>query len=346
MKPPARFVLAAAFAAAVSFVVADTSLAQSTQTPSDVDVSKYNPSERAYNQAARVYGFLHGQHLVLQTMKKQFPAYDVALTQIEAGFDAEYGWPQPKAEAILRTLGPEAFKKLNKEYIAPVEKLAKRKYTQQEVAAFAVEMQERTKGTINLPDILQNIRWLQYAGRPAREMNDRKTVRFSSSNHAKSAGLEVALSAPASWLQSEGERPHVVQQWLSQNGSGDMNVSLLIKADDRLKALQEADIVEMKGDDGKGFVGDNDTVLETKFVHIDGAPAIRVDFVATRDSAVGEITSFSRSYFIIQPGALIQLSCGVGRMKTEREISEKRFPVLQDLCEQVAITLTIANRQQ
>ncbi|MBY5453910.1 hypothetical protein HFO91_30495 [Rhizobium leguminosarum] len=344
MKSHARLVLAAAFATAV-FAVADISLAQSTQTPADVDVSKYYVSERAYNQAARVYGFLHGQHLVLQTMKKQYPAYDPELTEIEAIFDAEYGWPQPKAEAILRTMGAEAFKKMNKEYVAPVEKLAKRKFSQQEVAAYAVEMQDRTKGTIKLPDILQNLRWLQYAGRPAREMNDRKVVRFSSSNHPKAAGVDVALSAPASWLQSEGDRPHVVQQWLSQNGSGDMSVSLLIKADNRLKGgLQEADIAEMKADDGKGFVGDNDTVLETKFVHIDGAPTIRIDFVGTRDSAVGEITSFTRSYIIIQPGALVELACRVGRMKTQKDISEKRFPVLQDLCEQVAITLSIANR--
>jgi hypothetical protein len=346
MRPHARLVLAAAFVTAVSFAVAETSLAQSTQTPADVDVSKYNLSERAYKQAARVYGFLHGQHLVLQTMKKQYPAYEPGLTEIEAIFDAEYGWPQPKAEAILQTMGPEAFKKMNREYLAPVEKMAKRKFSQQEVAAYAVEMQERTKGTINLPDILQNLRWLQYAGRPAREMNDRKTVRFSSSNHSKSAGIDVALSAPASWLQSEGDRPHVVQQWLSQNGSGDMVVSLLIKADDRLQGFQEADVIEMMSDGGKGLVGDNDTVLSSKLVHIDGAPAIRMDFISTRDNAVGEITSFNRAYFIIQSGAFIHLGCGVARMKTEKDISEKRFPALQDLCEQVAITLSIANRYQ
>jgi hypothetical protein len=321
------------------------SFAQSTQTAAEVDLSRYVLNERAYKQAANVYGFVHGQRLVLQTMKRQFPAYAPSLSQIEASFDASYNWPQPKAEAILRNLGTASFEKLRKEYIDPSEKPLKRNYTPQEVDAFVTRMKERIAGKFDVPDVAQNMGWLQYGGRPATEMLDRKTVTFTTAGHPKSGGIDVSISAPASWLQKEGERPQILQQWASQNGSGDMNISLAIKSDEGLVGIQEKDVSELFADTkGRPFVRAEDEVLDSKIVHIDGAPSIRMDYITAREIAGHELTYFFRNYSIFQSGAMIQLSCTVARPKEERKIAEQRFSSVQDLCERVVLTLSISNR--
>ncbi len=338
--------LLAAFTTAAAIGQA-SALAQASRTPDQVDLSQYVLSERAYKQAARIYGFLYGQHRAIDTMKKQFPDLAPTFASLEAQFDAAYGWPQTTATAIVDTLGTKTVAKLNSDFLRQTDALVDRTFTQQEAMTFAAEMQERINGNFTTGDIIQNLRWLHYAPHPIEELVDGYAVSFNTASHPKAAGLNVTLSAPASWQQLEGDKPHIVQQWLSQNGSGDMNISLLARSVPELKGVQDADVQALIDDGGgKGLIGKDDEVLGVQLVHLDTLPTVRLDAVLTREIAGSELTTYIRYYMMYGNGYFVQLSCGVGRLQSEREKTAKRFPALKDLCERMAMGITVANRWQ
>lgn len=68
-------------------------------------------------------------------------------------------------------------------------------------------------------------------------MTDRKTVPYTSEGNPKAKGVNFSLSAPISWRQNEGDRPNIVQKWASQNGSGDMCMSVMVKRNDYVRGL-------------------------------------------------------------------------------------------------------------
>jgi hypothetical protein len=52
------------------------------------------------------------------------------------------------------------------------------------------------------------------------EFRNDQAARFNSRGHAKSLGVNFTLRYPRSWRAKEGERPHVLQNFVSTDGSG------------------------------------------------------------------------------------------------------------------------------
>ncbi|TLX17186.1 hypothetical protein [Rhizobium sp. MHM7A] len=323
-----------------------TATAQESVQSEAVDVSNYVPSELAYKQAARVYGFLYGQHRAAETLSSQYPQLAGQLSSLEQQFAATYGWPEARAKALVATLSHSAISDLHKKHLSKVDQAMARRFSAQEATTFASELQGRLEGKID-PEVLKNILWLKYASRPVAEMVDGYTVRYNSSNHPKSKGIEFSLSAPISWRQVEGDRPNTVQQWTSQNGSGDMSFSVLVKSSEELRGITEKDVEDLVAQGGaRDFLGAADELIASKFVHIDGAPTVMIDAAITREMIGKEIGMQTRIYNIFQDAALLQLNCSVGRPVQERTIAVKRFSMVKDLCDRVAISFSIANRYQ
>lgn len=323
-----------------------TAAAQESVQSEGVDVSNYVLSELAYKQAARVYGFLYGQHRAAETLSRQYPQLAGQLSALEQQFAATYGWPEAKAKAIVATLGNSAISDLHKKHLSKVDEAMTRQFTVQEATTFASELKGRLDGNID-PEVLRNILWLKYASRPVAEMVDGRTVRYNSSNHPKAKGIEFSLSAPISWRQREGDRPNTVQQWTSQNGSGDMTFSVLVKSSQELRGITDKDVEDLVAQGGaRDFLGPTDELVASEFVHIDGAPTVMIDAAMMRETAGKEIGMQTRIYSIFQDSSLLQLSCSVGRPVAEKPIAEKRFSMVRDLCERIALSFSIANRYQ
>ncbi|RJP31871.1 MAG: hypothetical protein C4547_15005, partial [Phycisphaerales bacterium] len=53
-----------------------------------------------------------------------------------------------------------------------------------------------------------------------REFIDGRRLTFSTKDHPKARGANFTIAYPSSWKAAEGERPHIVQKFVSEGGRG------------------------------------------------------------------------------------------------------------------------------
>lgn len=61
---------------------------------------------------------------------------------------------------------------------------------------------------------------LAQAADPAREFLEGSHTTFSTKGHAKAKGVNLTITYPNSWAAAEGERPNIVQKFVSEGGRG------------------------------------------------------------------------------------------------------------------------------
>jgi hypothetical protein len=63
-----------------------------------------------------------------------------------------------------------------------------------------------------------------------RQFQEGKTIKFTVLGHAKSKGANFSIKYPQSWMAKEGERPNMVQNFVSDNGKGSEVANITTKA--------------------------------------------------------------------------------------------------------------------
>jgi hypothetical protein len=110
-----------------------------------------------------------------------------------------------------------------------VESLAKLSWTQPQAQQFIGEVRERAKGNIPSPTLETLLLFNPiYQKRPEQEFLDGYRYRYSSASEHKARGLDFTIELPKTWLAKEGNRPHVLQKFVSQNGRGPQLVILFV----------------------------------------------------------------------------------------------------------------------
>jgi hypothetical protein len=339
----ARFSQLASMALIINSGLIATAVGQGPAGIGSVNTSDYNLNELAYKQAAGVYGYTYSQRVSLNAMKEQYPQFASELTRLEVLFDAQYAWPQARAEAVLDTMGVGILQKLRNEFLKPHESEWARQYSSEEVTDFSKEMKRRIKGDITSPGILSNMLWLRYATRPINEMVDGNERKFESAGEPKAQGVDFSLRIPSSWKEEDGDRPHVVRMWTSQNGSGDMTIIALVVKNEELRGITKYDLDALyAADAGRSFVPTGGTLLTSKVVTIDAAPALLLDFSTEQENLGASVSMRIRSYQLFVDDAIVQLQCAVGRAADDRDTVKDRFISVSELCDRVASTLVIA----
>lgn len=149
----------------------------------------------------------------------------------------------------------------------------------------------------------------------AKEFTSGNHTKFSTAGHPKSKGLNMELSYPNSWLAKEGERPNIVQKFISDGGRG-LEMALVITKSLPLPkgtVIPENELkkfftpAEMKKGIPPGY-----KFLSTKPTTIDGVPAGILEYSMQQDRA-GEAVFFQIiSYNFILGTTMVQLQCAVG----------------------------------
>jgi hypothetical protein len=121
-------------------------------------------------------------------------------------------------EHLITIMGKNYVEKLEKKISNQMQPMLEdiNKYTAQKTLQV---VQQRADGIIESP-FLEYILFVQYLSNPAREFYDGYRDSFRTKGHKKSQGIDLVLKIPKSWKSLEGERPHIVQKWVSQDGHG------------------------------------------------------------------------------------------------------------------------------
>ena len=163
--------------------------------------------------------------------------------------------------------------------------------------------------------------------------------RFSSQGHAKSPGLIFTIRYPRSWRAKEGERPHVVHNFLSNDGSGS-NCNVGVRALGSISQAQARAAVRPESlraqlPSGLVFLGGQSTTL-------DGAPAGEVE---TRQSVNRAGSAFQARTLIMMAVTgtnFFTLTCLVGA-PTEAE-ADRRYAAYLPLFRQIANSIVFPDQ--
>lgn len=148
---------------------------------------------------------------------------------------------------------------------------------------------------------------------------------YSPNGNPKALGLDFRIKYLSDWKVQEGERPHVVQKFISNTNQAQVSYGILVnKLPGEPMGRQEiddllADVEEMVPA-GCTFISKNPNLI------VDGERAALIEFKGIRTSeqtAVGlDIIIYTYSYNIIYKNYLIQLHFSVGGTKDTVALKE------------------------
>ena len=187
-------------------------------------------SHLAVKAISKAYGFVLGQHYSLARIESTYPEAAMQVELARLTFNSAFPGVEKKLEAeLIAALTEPKFKELRSEMINKIRPLlVKQAITPQLAQQFLDQVKARAKGDEMEPDVLRYLLAVLYAANPVAEFGDGFRQRFRTDGTGKSQGVRLILQLPRSWLAKDGERPHIVQKWISQGGDGDSMILLLM----------------------------------------------------------------------------------------------------------------------
>ena len=188
-------------------------------------------SQSSIKAISKSYGFILGQEFSLARVERTYPETAMQVELARVTFNSAFPDIKRKLEAELTAaLTAPKFKELRDgmdSKIRPM--LTKQQLTPQLAQQFLEQVKARAKGEEMEPDVLRYLLAVRYANNPVAEFGDGFRQRFRTDGSGKSQGVRLVLQLPRSWVAKEGERPHIVQKWTSEGGTGSSMIMLDIR---------------------------------------------------------------------------------------------------------------------
>lgn len=153
----------------------------------------------------------------------------------------------------------------------------------------------------------------------AKEFTDGNRTKFSTAGHPKSKGINMVLAYPNSWLAMEGERPNIVQKFISDGGQG-LELAVIIAKTLPLPAgtvISERELKEFYTPaQMKGMLPSGATFIHAERTKLEGLPAGILEYSMRGESAGKTIDSQFISYIFIYGTTMVFLQCAVSTGQT------------------------------
>ena len=166
-----------------------------------------------------------------------------------------------------------------------------------------------------------------------------QALRFDSRGHAKAQGLNFTIRYPRSWTIKEGERPHVVQNFVSTDGSG-ANCNIIVRDSGGMTPAQARASVRLEAmraelPEGMIYITGQSTTLDAHPAsELQGRKAVNRAGIAFETRIVLYATADGTNLFL--------LNCVVpGRTAAE---ADRRFAIFLPLFRSMANSIVFPNQ--
>lgn len=250
---------------------------------------------------SKALGFMIGQDMSLDYVEQYFPDLKVDVMAARAAFASHFG--QAK-QTIITDLNDIFGKAKTDELITQMTSsiaaaAAPAGLTRDQAVAFVGEVIERANGNIE-QQFLRPLLAAQYQGRPAQEFADGFRTRFTSKGHPKAGTLDFTIDLPSSWRWKEGDRPHVVQNFIASGrpAAGTELITVIdLNEEPEFAALPPGTKLDLTKDDVAGMLPDGASLLELQMTTLENRPAGLLTFDLIQDRLGTKL--YTRSVMII-----------------------------------------------
>jgi hypothetical protein len=172
----------------------------------------------------------------------------------------------------------------------------------------------------------------QAAQSPVAEFANGSVVRFSTRGHVKSKGAVFSMKVPKSWASLEGERPNIVQKFVSENGKGLEMAMIATKSIPSDVPFSKQDIRDILSADGqREMLPDGATFIAARSSLIEAEPAGVMEYTMRMQRADYDIHMHVLSLTFFQDRTMVQVQFQIGGLPEQRATVERKFVAFRPL---------------
>lgn len=185
------------------------------------------PTTAEVDALARAYGYLIGQQVTINKISAAFPEFNTLLSIYSNEFNSKFGYAFKQLSTELEKKMAGNFERFKNDLDKQSNNLHTN-MTRTDAEIFISELERRSKGIIDSP-VFETLLTYQFMNNPVREFTSGYVRQYTTAGHPKSEGLTLQARLPASWLKKEGNRPNVVNSFVSNNGKGDEMILFMVR---------------------------------------------------------------------------------------------------------------------
>ena len=264
----------------------------------------------------QAYGFYLGQNYSLSEISKKYPSVSGLALLAEKEFSVTFRSSIEGMDALMAKYAKSEWNKIKNQLTAQIaSSINIEQISETQARQFVELVRERAKGKIDSPVIETLLLFKSgYENNPEREFLDGYKYKYSTNGAGKAKGVAFSIESPKTWVAKEGDRPNIVQKFVSENGRGLELLLVLIKEVPLQpgETIKEKDVLEiLNPKDIQDFIPDGGVYINSGKLTLENLPGFWVHFkmdMARVKSTVGmEIIM----YTIFYKNKMIQIQGGV-----------------------------------
>jgi hypothetical protein len=162
---------------------------------------------------------------------------------------------------------------------------------------------------------------------------------FSTLNHKKSKGLNMEFAYPKGWVAKEGEKPNIVQKFVSESGMEMVAITVKTLPTPAGTKVTEEEMKEFFTEDAlREMVPDGAKVFMAKPTKVEGLPAGMIEYSVKAERLGVVVETHAINFMFIYGSNLVSVSFSVMGMPDSKIKVEDRVKELRP------IFLAMANR--
>jgi hypothetical protein len=292
---------------------------------------------------SKAYGFILGQEQSLSRIERTYPDAAMQVELVRLGFNSTFPDIKKKLEAeLVKALTQPKFKELQKELQEKIRQFqSKQQITPQLAEQFLGQVKARAKGEDMEPDVLMYLLAARYQNNPVAEFGNGFRQRYRTDGSGKSRGIRLVLQLPRSWLAKEGERPHIVQKWVSEGGTGN-NIIMLDIRDAEGSSPTKADMEQfVKSGEVRELAPEGGKVVDAGVLAMEKRFGYWAEMTVWQERAGLRMYQRTFLYQLFIDGKAVVLMCMSGAMEGKESKADADAKLNKPLCQQVLNSLVL-----
>lgn len=301
-----------------------------------------------HTDLSRALGFILGQRFSLNRVKAEIPELALRARQAEAEFNLSFGTAETEIrKALQETMGddyPKFLAHLDDQFKTSA--LATQPVTREIAGNFLAEVESRAKGKLPSP-VYETLLTYQFMGRPAEEFARGYKRVFRTAGHPKAKGMDFQISYPASWRPSEGERPNVIQKFVSENGRGSEMALIMVKDLPMPPGykMTQADLRDIFSEkELRGMVPAGARLISAKPIVLDGQQGGMVMFEQTLQRLDLTMTVRGIHFVTVRSGKMVSIQCMANVRPGAGDDAQARFGRFETVFRLIGNSLILNDR--
>ncbi len=294
------------------------------------------------------YGFYLGQDYSLNEISMKYPSLSGLVMIAEKEFSANFKSSIEGMDAIMLKYAKTEWKKIKNQLSQKItSSININQITEAQARQFIKLVRQRAKGNIDSP-ILETLLLFKsgYDNSPEREFVDGYKYKYTTNGSGKAKGVAFSIESPKTWKAKEGNRPNIVQKFVSENGRGLELMLVLIKEIPLQpgEKITEKDVLGMLNPkDIKDFLPNGSTYIKSGKLTLENLPGFWVQFKVSMSRVRNTISMEMIMYTIFYKNKMIQIQGQVSTSVNGKSLDRGGVKKYEKLFDLMANSFVISN---